>query len=785
MRLNLFPTKIKTKLLVAFALLAAVPIIITTAIMDVQINSAAGDALEEQVQNRLLSIREIKKSQIEEYLHELHTKITTYSVDPATVAAVDGMSTAFNTDKRNSLEDIPDKRGVLTEFYTTQFAEAYKAKNTDAFTQADDFVKQMSDAAVLQQFFFMALNESPIGEKFNLLDPDNGLSYSEKHLSNHDLMQGFKKQLGVEDIILVNANGRVVYSIEKNIEFATSLTEGPLKDTLLAKAHVAAIKAQDSAAVVFTDIAPYIGDMNDSVMFVVSPIQDLEEEDAFEILGTMIIKVNPARLNNIISNNQQWENIGLGKTGDSYLVGADKTVRTQRRGLVEAKADYLSKLGNTGIDENTLNVISTKNSSVNNLVVDTEEVKQAFEGKAGIHISTNVLGKETLSAYSPLNKYGLSWAIISEINTDEAFAAKYSLAKNIRLTAVVITLVLVGIAVAIGITFATKLTQPILALSKGINYVDEHSDLTHRVNNKSADEIGQASKTLNHMLEKFRSSMEHVSGSTTMLTNAADMMSTVTQETNDGIKQQFVETDQVATAINEMTATVQEVAKNATEAAKAADQADEQASNGRRTVEQTINSIDQLATELGTVADAIDQLSVKSENIGAVMDVIKGIAEQTNLLALNAAIEAARAGEQGRGFAVVADEVRTLAGRTQDSAGEIETMVTELQTDMKKAVSAMQSSKQQTQDSVETAASAGEALNVITRSISTINEMNTMIASAAEEQSSVTDEINKNIESIRVISERSTEGASQTTQSSEELRQLALELQQLVAQFKT
>jgi len=276
-----------------------------------------------------------------------------------------------------------------------------------------------------------------------------------------------------------------------------------------------------------------------------------------------------------------------------------------------------------------------------------------------------------------------------------------------------------------------------------------------------------------------------VAASTTLLATASEEMSAITQQTSNNVNQQFSEIDQVATAINEMTATVQEVARNATSAAQAALRANEHSTQGKRVVEATMESISDLSNELQNVANVINTLSKNSEDIGTVIDVIKGIAEQTNLLALNAAIEAARAGEQGRGFAVVADEVRTLASRTQKSTGEIETMIEQLQKAAQQAVQAVNTSRDKSQQSVDHAASAGDSLSTITQSVTEINDMNTLIASAAEEQSAVTEDINKNIVTIRVAAEQTTQGAEQTTVSSEELSKLAAELQELVVQFKT
>jgi methyl-accepting chemotaxis protein len=277
----------------------------------------------------------------------------------------------------------------------------------------------------------------------------------------------------------------------------------------------------------------------------------------------------------------------------------------------------------------------------------------------------------------------------------------------------------------------------------------------------------------------------HVTDSTTQLSTAAEQMAIVTDQANQTVVNQKSETDQVATAMNEMTATVAEVARSAASAAESANAAQEQTDNGQRIVGETVTVIQQLAEGVERAADVILQVESDSDQIGTVLDVIKGIAEQTNLLALNAAIEAARAGEQGRGFAVVADEVRTLASRTQESTQEIQSMIERLQQSSKQAVEAMDQGRSQAETGVEYVNKAGESLHEITQAVSAINDMNRQIASAAEEQNSVAEEVNRNILNINQLSDQTVETSDQISSAGQNLEHLAVELQQLVGQFRT
>jgi len=338
--------------------------------------------------------------------------------------------------------------------------------------------------------------------------------------------------------------------------------------------------------------------------------------------------------------------------------------------------------------------------------------------------------------------------------------------------------------VFIGFFLIRSIIHPVNTLRDIIEKIAANSDLTLAVDIKSNDEIGATAKAFNTMMHKIRSLMNRISASATQVATASEEMSAISEQSNQGILHQLSETEQVATAITEMAATVQEVARNAAGASGAASQADEQAAQGNHTVGQVINAIRDLADEVEKTSDVIHELNNESDNIGSVLDVIKSIAEQTNLLALNAAIEAARAGEQGRGFAVVADEVRTLASRTQESTTEIEAMIERLQSGAQNAAHAMDQGKEKTKNTVERAEEAGQALGEITKVVSTITDMNTQIASAAEEQSSVSEEINRNVVSIKDIASETSDGAKQTATASGELAKLAIDLQQIVSTFK-
>lgn len=356
---------------------------------------------------------------------------------------------------------------------------------------------------------------------------------------------------------------------------------------------------------------------------------------------------------------------------------------------------------------------------------------------------------------------------------------------KIAFTLAFITLLILVPLLFISTLIARSISSPINATTNAMNNISKgEGDLTQRLRSEGNDEVASMVLAFNTFIEKIQTTIADVSNAHTALAQATHQLDDFAKSGKQHMEQQNQETYQVATAVTEMSSTVQEIARSAEQAADSVKGANDQAIEGLDVMEKTSKGITELAHEVKCAAEVIDQLETESQGIGSVLDVIRGIAEQTNLLALNAAIEAARAGEQGRGFAVVADEVRTLASRTQKSTEEINEMITRLQKGTTQAVSAMNNGSKKASDTVELADTSANALKKIVDSISTISEMNIQIATAAEEQSSVAQEIDRSIVRISKLSEKSSDNSNQVSASTGDLNNLGAELNRIINKFR-
>ncbi|ROM94329.1 methyl-accepting chemotaxis protein [Pseudomonas brassicacearum] len=419
-------------------------------------------------------------------------------------------------------------------------------------------------------------------------------------------------------------------------------------------------------------------------------------------------------------------------TLDSYLQAQNQMMELSRQN----KLDDLRNLINTRIKDGT----DLMGEQLNKLIAINKAGATQADAVAGDQYSFATNGIIAVSVFAALVTVLLAWLLTRSIVTplNRAVAAAESIAGG-------------------------NLTKPIV--------IDGN------------DEPARLLGALSTMQANLRKTIEQIAGSANQLGAAAEELSAVTEEASRGLQQQNNEIEQAATAVNEMTAAVEEVARNAVSTSEASNQSTQAAREGRDRVVETVNAIQTMTHDVQSTSLMIEGLATQGRDIGKVLDVIRAIAEQTNLLALNAAIEAARAGEAGRGFAVVADEVRALAHRTAQSTQEIEKMVAGIQNGTGEAVDSMQQSNQRTHTTLELARAAGVALEQITQSIHQINERNLVIASASEEQAQVSREVDRNLVNIRDLATQSAAGANQTSAASHELSRLAVDLNAMVARF--
>lgn len=775
---------IKTKIISSMLVVVAVGVVVAAIGLTTIAQSQSSSALQAQIERQLVSVMDSKRDQVTQYFTTIRNQLINQARSSMTVNAMIELGSSFRIYRLDrSLEDKETQRAALSQYYNQDFTANFEQEDPHQEVDSDTLINQLGDNGLALQYRYIAMNPNPLGSKEQLLRADGLATYNGNHAIYHPYFRDFLQTFGYYDIFLIEPKqGNVVYSVFKELDYATSLMDGPYKDTGLARVFKQALELE-SGQMAIDDFQPYFPSYNSPASFVASPIYN----DEGELIGVLAFQMPADRISNIMTFHQSWEEKGMGVTGESYLVGSDQFMRTDSRFLIEDFDRYLDLLQQQNVDPDVLEDIEIKYTSIGFQPAPQDYVTWALSGETGKGLFRNYLGQKVVASYAPLRFMSLDWAIVTEFSEQEAFTAVDKLTSNLFQASLLIALVVVAIGAMTAYVQGGRLAKPILAINQVVREIAHSLNLGQRVKTRgsSKDEIVQVGQSINHLLDAFEASISNVKESEQSLKHSVDELRHSFEEVVGQTNQQTDMTLHLSTAIEEMNATSDSLAQSAENSRSQSNDAVEVTSEGIQIINRTLDETRHLNSVITDTSGLVQSMADQSQNIVTVLETIQGIAEQTNLLALNAAIEAARAGEQGRGFAVVADEVRTLAQRTQESTEEIRNIIERLQDTSGNTVSTMDNTLQVLERTLEQAELAGSMFSSINEQVLTLQDNNSQVATAATEQSSVAQDM---AQQVGKISELANGNKSHIDEANQQLNEVARQYQvlaEVVSKYQT
>ncbi len=735
---------IRTKFTLMFLLAGLVPVLVASWVA----RTSAGDSLRaaaertdttlrKQVADRISAVRDDHKTALEQFLGNVLKQTEAFAEDRMVIDAAIGFRKSFASYRDELKIDDPklaEMRKELGDYYKSQFAANYREKNHGKAVDVGPIVDRLDDDGVAIQHAYIFDNKNPLGSKHLLDASDDGSSYSALHKAVHPSIRSFLEKFGFYDIFIADPEtNHVVYTCFKETDFATDLKNGSWTNTTLGAVYRSALEAKNGDGANLADFAQYLPSYDDPASFVSVPIKDQGK-----LVGIAMFQLSPEWIQTVMNSHS-----GLGKTGDAYLVGPDHLLRSTSL----QNADRMN-LGD-----------SFRNPTVIN--VDNSAVTDALLGKSGL-TTIDHDGKPHLTAYAPATFGGLQWALLVDIDDDEAFADaraagvaaeadQSELGKRLMISAIITTLIVNLFA----FFAATRFSSPLRHLASALERVAKH-DLTAQVNHHSTDEVGVLADAARTMIQGLSMTVTAVRSNSTEASEASAQVRTAAATLAQQSQSQ-------AAALEETSASVEEISGAARQNADNAEKADRLAATAREVAVRGGQVISESVSSMHAIKDA-------SRRIAEIIGTIDEIAFQTNLLALNAAVEAARAGEQGRGFAVVASEVRSLAGRSATAAKEIKTLINDALEKVDSGANKMDRS--------------GHTLEEIVLSVKSVAEIVAEIAAATREQSIGLSEITTVVSKMDQVTQTNSQQADKLLGLSQTLEARSTELRATVRGFK-